>query len=92
MAQRTTSYLPNFVTSWLLKYHVRTDQLIQKVTCPIHIFHGKKDALIPHDSSKRLLQRVKSRVRAQLTSIEEGDHDHLPNYREYTHQLDKLLH
>lgn len=90
MAQRTASYLPTFVTSWILKYHLRTDKLIKKVSCPVHIFHGTKDKLIPHHSATRLFNKIKSK--AHLTSIEGGDHDHLPSHRDYTLQLDKLLH
>lgn len=91
MAERTASYLPSFVTSWILKYHLRSDQFIEDVTCPIHIFHGTQDKLIPHISSSRLIKKVKAGVRARLISIEKGDHDHLPSYREYSSALDKLL-
>ncbi len=91
MAVYTTSYIPSFITSLLLKYHLRTDNLIEKVSCPINIFHGTKDKLIPHHSATRLLKHVKDKTKARLISIEGGDHDHLPSHRDYVLQLDKLL-
>jgi len=39
---------------WILKYHIRTDHFIKKVSCPTFIIHGKKDRLIPFHHSEQL--------------------------------------
>ena len=91
MAKKAIPFMPKFITAWILNYHVRTDNYIQNVKCPIHIFHGTHDDLIPHKSSEKLLKRIKNGVKAKLTSITRGDHDHLPSFHEYTKQLDLLL-
>ncbi|MCB1108126.1 MAG: alpha/beta fold hydrolase [Chlamydiia bacterium] len=91
MAEKTIPYLPKFMLAWLLKYHIPTEEFISKISCPIHIFHGTHDTLIPHSSSQKLLLRVAQNVRAKLTSIDNGSHDHLPSYQEYSEQLDHLL-
>lgn len=38
-----------FVPSFLMKYPLRTDQKLPQVDCPITIFHGTSDELIPYD-------------------------------------------
>ena len=91
MADKAVPYLPKFVVSLILKYHIRTDEFISKVSCPIHIFHGTHDTLIPHSSSKKLLKKIQNSVKAKLTSIDNGTHEHLPSYQEYTQELDNLL-
>jgi uncharacterized protein len=40
-------FLPILPVRFVLRYHLRTDVWIQKVTCPIYIIHGTKDWLIP---------------------------------------------
>ena len=42
--------VPNFV----LKYHLRNDKHLQSVTCPVTIFHGTEDNVIPYQSSEKL--------------------------------------
>ncbi len=91
MADKAVPYLPKFLVSLILKYHIRTDEFISKVSCPIHIFHGTHDTLIPHSSSQKLLKKIKTSVQAKLTSIDNGTHEHLPSYQEYTKELDLLL-
>lgn len=46
-------YLP-FYPNALLKYHFRNDLHVQKTKCPITVFHGTNDEVLPHDSSERL--------------------------------------
>lgn len=40
-----------FLPSFLMKYKFRTDENITKVSCPVTMFHGRNDELIPYDHS-----------------------------------------
>ena len=91
MACRTVPHVPRWITSLVLKYHLRTDKFIKGVSCPIHLFHGTHDSLIPHISSERLLRRIRKSVNATFISIDEGDHDHLPTFSEYHRHLDRVF-
>ncbi len=75
---------------WLLRYHIRTDLFIRKVHCPIFIFHGKKDRLIPYRQSEMLRQLAPERI--QLIPIEEAGHNNLPEFPEYHDLLYDILH
>ena len=74
---------------YLLRYHLRTDQFLKKVTCPIYIIHGDKDRLISYAQGKRLHEI--SADRSTLITIEGGGHNNLPNFPEYHEHLYDIL-
>jgi pimeloyl-ACP methyl ester carboxylesterase len=73
----------------LLRYPLRTDQWIAKVTCPVYLFHGEKDEIIPHDASVRLLPLIRSERR--LITIPSGGHNDLGEHAQYREHLDRIL-
>ena len=46
--------LPTF----LLRYPLETNECLKEMKCPIYIFHGDKDAVIPYSSSEKLKKEV----------------------------------
>jgi pimeloyl-ACP methyl ester carboxylesterase len=74
---------------WLLKYKIRTDHFIKKVTCPIFFIHGKKDRLMPYTDSVNLMQL--NPTKASLFIIEKGGHNNLPTFPEYHEELYDIL-
>lgn len=74
---------------WLLRYHIRTDRFIKKVTCPIHILHGKKDRLIPFRQGQMLHDLDPTRI--HLHAIEGAGHNNLPKFPQYHDLLYDLL-
>lgn len=75
--------------NWLLKYKIRTDLFIKKISCPIFILHGKKDHLIPFKNS--LLLKEKRPQQIKIFEIEEGGHNNLPDFPEYHEFLYDIL-
>ena len=74
---------------YLLRYQLRTDQFLKKVTCPIYIIHGNKDRLISYAQGKRLHEI--SADRSTLITIEGGGHNNLPDFPEYHEHLYDIL-
>jgi pimeloyl-ACP methyl ester carboxylesterase len=74
---------------WLLKYQIRTDQFIRKITCPVFIFHGKRDRLIPFSQSEMLKREAPAQVK--LFPIEAAGHNDLPASAEYQELLYDIL-
>ena len=74
---------------WLLKYHIRTDQFIQKVECPTFIVHGRRDRLIPYRNSERLRSVARGQVR--LFPIADAGHNNLPDFPAYHEWLYDVL-
>ncbi len=86
MAKLQLNFLP---LQSLMLFHLRSDLNLPKVKCPIHIFHGTKDELIPYTQAVQLAQ-----LAAQddiLTTIENGGHNNLGSFAEFQRQLDVLL-
>ena len=74
---------------YILRYQIRTDRFIKKVTCPIFIIHGRKDRLIPFKFGEMLHQIVPTK--SLLIPIEEGGHNNLPSFPAYHDSLYDLL-
>lgn len=74
---------------WLLKYQIRTDFFIKKVTCPVFIVHGKKDRLITFKQSELLKKQAPQEV--HLFPVAEAGHNNLPEFPEYHEWLYDVL-
>lgn len=89
VACSTLPFIPPFMIHAVVKYPLRTDLWIQEVNCPIYIFHGTKDEIIPFDSSIRLASLAKTPC--DLTIIPDGDHNHLNLTKEYQARIHQIL-
>jgi esterase/lipase len=47
-------YIPFFIPNFLVKYPLNSAANLTKVNCPVTLFHGTNDEVIPYDSSKNL--------------------------------------
>ena len=78
-----------FPLKWVLKYQIRTDWFIKKVTCPIFFLHGTKDRLMPYSDSINL-QKLHPK-HSMVYLIENGGHNNLPTFAEYHEYLYDIL-
>ena len=67
LKNRIFPLIPNF----LIKFPLNTEKMIANVACPISIFHGTADEIIPYDSSEKLASKA---VNATLTTLEGTGH------------------
>jgi len=58
LKERYTMFLPNF----LVKYPLNNKEHLEAVRCPVTLFHGTSDELIPFDSSVQLAKINSSRI------------------------------
>lgn len=73
----------------LLKYQIKTYEWLPDVKCPVYLFHGTKDELIPYRSSLRLLPLIETEH--ELITIEGGQHNDLGAYALYHDGLADIL-
>jgi len=78
-------YLPS---SLLSKYKLRTYKNIKNLKCPILIFHGTDDVIVPYDSSVRL-SKLSDRI--NFLTIKGGVHSNLPDFTVYQEELSRYL-
>ena len=74
-------FLPILPVRLVLRFHLRTDRWIKRVSCPVYILHGTSDWLIPIKHSENL-QKVNPQ-RITLIRIHGGGHNNLPSFDEY---------
>ena len=82
-------YMPAQLLGLVLKYPMRTDLWISDVSCPVYLFHGTKDDIVPYSSSEQLFKLIKAEKK--LVTIPGGGHNDLSDFSLYHEQLDKIL-
>ena len=80
------SFLP---LKLLLRYRFETNSNIQKIKCPIIIFHGTEDSVVPYASGKQLFEAAPSPK--ELITIPGGDHNNLISFPIFLNSIDKAL-
>lgn len=75
----------------LLRYEFRSDKYIEKVSCPIAIFHGSKDVVVPYRSGFRLYEMVRQREDCEMVTLVGGKHNNLNIYPLFREKLGEML-
>lgn len=84
-------YLPILPIKMLLRYHMRSDLEIVHVECPIHIFHGTRDTVVPYKSALKLYRMVSHKPGVFMTTIPGGKHSNLNKYPLFHFKLKNFL-
>jgi uncharacterized protein len=82
-------FIPILPVSYLLRYHLRTDLWIPKVSCHTYILHGTRDWLIPIQQSEKLQKLNTNKI--TLIRIQAGGHNNLPSFPEYHNFIRDIL-
>ncbi|RYU93155.1 alpha/beta hydrolase [Emticicia agri] len=85
------SHAPLFPYSKVCEFQLPTHEWITKVKCPIYLFHGTDDQIIPYEHSLKLTQLLKKNPKDILTTLEGGRHRGLDKYKEYQAKMDEIL-
>jgi len=81
--------MPFLPVSLLMKYHLNNENKIKNINCPVHIFHGTDDTLIPVQHAQQLAEIHSSS--AILTIVEDAGHNNLLEFEFYRKKLKELL-
>jgi alpha-beta hydrolase superfamily lysophospholipase len=89
LASHHYPFLPRQIISMFLRYPLRNDRRIGEVVCPVYLFHGTEDKIIPFDHSVRLERSIRAPHR--LIRIEGGGHNDLSDFGPFNSELDQIL-
>jgi len=74
----------------LMTYKLPSHEFIKHVKCPIAMFHGTDDKVVPIESAKQLYHSV-SNENIAFTIIEGGSHNNLVEFETYHQGIDEVL-
>ena len=83
-------FYPIFPVGISLKYNFKTNEYIQEVDCPIYIFHGTSDDVVPYESGKKLHESVEE-GQSTLITIKDGEHKDLIKFEEFRNRMEEVL-
>jgi uncharacterized protein len=84
-------HLPIFPYRWISEFKMPTYQWIQQVRCPIHLFHGTDDEIVPYNQSIKLAKILNKEPNQILTTLEGGHHRGLAKFELYQKKLIEML-
>ncbi|MDO5974308.1 alpha/beta hydrolase [Flavivirga jejuensis] len=84
------SRFPVFPVKYLLKYKLPSYKFITKVDCPISIFHGTNDQVVPYKSGRGLFEVAPTPLTNFIT-IKGGGHNNLINFKEFHSNIEIIL-
>lgn len=74
----------------MLNYGFENNTNILEVECPITIFQGTEDDIVPYDSAKKLFDLVEKEQNSFI-KIDGGEHNNLIDFEGYLTKIDELL-
>lgn len=84
------SRFPFLPVDLLMKYKFKSYEFIKTVNCPIAIFHGTEDTVVPYDSGKQLYETIPY-PQKQFFTIEGGEHNNLIQFPKYVEGIAEVL-
>jgi hypothetical protein len=84
-------YLPGLPYRWLLRYPFRNDRAVKRVRCPVHLYHGRRDAVVPLSSALRLYAAIPSGTPREMLVFRKGRHNDLYRFGRFRRALARAL-
>ncbi|MBT8222220.1 MAG: lysophospholipase [Eudoraea sp.] len=81
---------PWLPVKWLMKYPFRAHVFMQQVLCPVRIFHGTEDRIVPFDSGRKLFDSI-PRADKRFYAIQGGRHNNLSSFPTYQQAVIEVL-
>ena len=87
LGQHRFPFLP---VDWLSNYRFTSDTFIKKVECPVYIFHGTADKVIPYESAENLFEVIPGN-RKKLFTVKDAGHNYLQDFQVFKDGMDEVL-
>lgn len=85
------SHLPIYPYSKVSEFILPIKDWIGQVKCPVYMFHGTDDQIVPYSHSLKLVELLKKKPEDVLTTLPGGRHRGLDKFKEYQTRLDEIL-
>ena len=89
VAQKYIKILPLRFWEKKLRFNFENNRQVPDIQCPIYIFQGTKDKIVPYHSAEKLKPLLSEK--SYFVTIEGGNHHNLRDFLEYNHYLNHFL-
>jgi pimeloyl-ACP methyl ester carboxylesterase len=83
-------YSPIFPVGLALRFNFKSHEYLQSAECPIYIFHGTEDAVVPYRLGKKLAESI-SNNSVQLITVDGGKHKNLIDFEVFREAMRGIL-
>ncbi len=90
LAKAAQRFYPIYPSKLALRYNFKSYQYLQNANCPISIFHGTEDSVVPYEQGVELAKSLLPR-KVNFVTIEEGEHRNLADFQLFHQELAKIL-
>lgn len=90
-ASHIKPFIPTWLIQFILKYPLKTNEWIQYVNVPIHIFHGNMDDKIPFAQAEKLYNEIKNHKKATMTVLFGWGHYNIERNKDYQAKMAEIL-
>ena len=87
LGQKRFPYLP---VKWLLRYEFKSFENVLEINCPVAVFHGTRDEIVPLESGRKLYEAIPGNNK-EMIIVEGGRHNNLSNFETYRNGLRNVL-
>jgi uncharacterized protein len=84
-------YLPFLPYRWLLRYRFENDVMVRRVSCPVYVFHGRKDNVVPINSALKLYSRIPAHLHREMFTFPKAHHNDLVRFPRFKRTLRRIL-
>lgn len=91
MSQMAQRYYPIYPSGLALKYKFQSFKYLHTAKCPIFIFHGTEDEVVPYSQGLKLHESLPE-GQSQFYTIEGGEHKNLSDFPDFSSRMRRVLH
>lgn len=84
------SKFPWLPVKWFMRYPLPSYEFMQQVRCPVQIFHGTEDKVVPYDSGRKLYESIPNNDKTFHT-ISGGGHNNLDTFPDFRRAVNQSL-
>lgn len=90
LAAMAKRYYPIYPAQLALRYNFESHEYLKKAQCPVYIFHGTEDEVVPYSQGKKLYESL-SKDQGHLMTIDQGMHKNLASFPEFHTRVKEIL-
>ena len=90
LAEMAKRYYPIYPARYALRFNFESFRYLRAVKCPVYMFHGTDDSVVPYQQGKRLFESLQN-PQGRFYTIEGGGHKNLIEFEDFREAVSVTL-